>query len=88
FRETLYSNITGYVKLLMTKLLRAEVISLLDYFKEIFKRTSKEWTIILGTAIILVLLEIFVFHNSTVVPFILFILWCLLVNYIDTRSKK
>ncbi len=72
----------------MTKLLRAEVISLLDYFKEIFKRTSKEWTIILGTAIILVLLEIFVFHNSTVVPFILFILWCLLVNYIDTRSKK
>ncbi|GAB5052092.1 hypothetical protein PESHB4_07290 [Pediococcus ethanolidurans] len=61
---------------------------MLDYFKEIFKRTSKEWTIILGTAIILVLLEIFVFHNSTVVPFILFILWCLLVNYIDTRSKK
>ncbi|WP_236698995.1 hypothetical protein, partial [Pediococcus ethanolidurans] len=57
-------------------------------FKEIFKRTPKERTIILGTAIILVLLEIFVFHNSTVVPFILFILWCLLVNYIDTRSKK
>ncbi len=42
----------------------------------------------IGTAIILVFLEIFVFHNSTVVPFILFILWCLLVNYINTRSKK
>ncbi|AMV60630.1 hypothetical protein [Pediococcus damnosus] len=59
-----------------------------EYFKGLFKRTPKEWAIILGTGIVLALLEVFVFSKSTVLPFVLFILWCLLIDYIDARGKK